>query len=425
MPWWNRYRVFILLFFSGISQLGYCWENFPEFQSLTETEQQTGFEGPSLLDSEYFSDILTYTKPPAWEYLWLVHPRAFDVSLGSLNTRRFMMDHRLKIRQPLSDRFEFRFTYFDESNLERQSIHHILEIIFWPWKKVGISAYGEPSFRKPNDDTGLALLLRPSDQHEIRIFNTFVDVTRLKYPDTPDTFIEPDLPYARGIVGRAWSKPKDEAQLGHFLEYAFRHETPTLWEFSEQNYLYRYWKLFTSLYARYQFSQFQSIAFRMQFDRKHESRSPTGSTTTEMGSWYTNRLTALGETTFYRLGPGQDWSGTLGLQYVGRHWVSDQGLGIYRDLLPYLSLRIPTWGPPSKKDHWILGYILTWHREHGSEAIGIRPGADGQIEQRFNLAYEFYVGEGGRLVLLASANMNEFGTRKTWGGGSGQLQLFF
>ncbi len=377
------------------------WENFPEYQSLTEVEQES-FEGPSTLYSQYFSDLLAYNTPPSWEYDWLSRNKALEVNFGSLSTTRFMLANRLKIHEAISDRFEVRFTYFDESNLERQSTHHIIELIFLPWKRLGLVFYGEPAFRKPNDDTGLALMLRPNDHHEIRIFNTFVDVTRLKYPDNPDTFLEPDLPYARGIVGRTWSDAS-------FLEYAARYETPTRWRFFNENYDYFYWKWFASFYGRRRLSDIHAAAFRIQFDRKHESRHPTGPVTAPVGNWYTNRLSTSAEWTAHSL--------TMGLAFAGRIWNTDRGIGFYRDWLPYLRLAV--------QDTWTFTYILALHQESGDEQIGIRPQFNRAFEHRLNISYGFSLKDKGRIVLLGSADLDRFGSNKTWGGGSGHLQLFF
>lgn len=421
----NFCALVLLCWLLAFTPRAHAWENLPEFQSLAEPEQQSGFEGPDSQYSEYFSDLLTYSVPPEWDYRWLSRSRALQLNFGSLNTMRFAMDNHLKIHQPITEHLEIRYTYFDESNFERLSSHNIIELVVKPWRQLGFVFYGEPSFRKPNDDTGLAILLRPSDRHEIRIFNTFVDVTRLKYPDTPDTFIEPDLPYARGLVGRAWGEPNPATGSGDFIQYALRYETPTQWQFNELNYRYSYWKGFTSLYARRQFSAALAAAFRLQLDRKHETRVSTGPTSAELGDWFTNRLTILAESTVYALGPYRDWDLTPGIELAARTWDTDLGTGTIRDLLPYVRIKIPAWGPPSRKGAWTLGYSLAWHREYGNGLTGIRTERDGSIEQRVNLTYEFSLGEFGSLLLLASADLDEIGTRRSWGGGSGQLQLLF
>ncbi len=414
----------LVLGWNAVMNVAFAWENLPEFQSLSEVEAG-GFEGPGMLNSEYFSDLQAYGVTPDWESRWLAHTKALQIDFGSLNTTRFAIDNRLKIHQPILERFEVRFTYFEELDLERQSNHYVLELVFNPWKFLGLVFYGEPSFRKPNDDTGVAILLRPSEQHEIRFFNTFVDVTRLKYPDTPDTFLEPDVPASRGVVGRMWSNPPSSGRRGDFVEYALRYEVPTRWQFFGQNYIYSYWKGFASFYASQQMSSDSSAAFRFEFDRKHETREAIAPTTAVIGDWFTNRVTVLAESTFYSKGPNHDWEITPGLQLASRQWISNQGNGSYRDLLPYLRFKIPAWGPPSAKDAWVLGYSLAWHRELGSPQIGIRPEKDGSVEQRLNVSYEFSFGDRGKLVLFASADLDQFGTGGSWGGGCGQLELFF
>jgi hypothetical protein len=177
-----------------------AWESLPEFQSLTEAEQEK-FESPLDLETEYFSDVLAYQKPMSWEYLWLTHEQALDISVGSVSAQEFMMDNRLKIQPWLLDELQFRFTHFEERSLERDSVHNMMELIYWPqwwpgwvFKKMGIAFYGEPSLNKRENDTGVALFFKPHDRHEIRIFETYVDVTRLKRNNRSDTFAEPNIP---------------------------------------------------------------------------------------------------------------------------------------------------------------------------------------------------------------------------------------
>ena len=78
-----------------------CTEWLPEFGSLTETEQAV-FEGPGFFGAEYPADTLNYLKPAVWEYLWLVHPRALDLNLGSTGAAHFQLESRLKVPGGLS-----------------------------------------------------------------------------------------------------------------------------------------------------------------------------------------------------------------------------------------------------------------------------------------------------------------------------------
>lgn len=421
--------IFLASLFSGTFALpprAEAFESSPEYQSLTENEQ-SGFEGPGLFGSEYSSDLLSYMKPVEWEYQWLVARNALDLNLGSLSSSHFLIDDRLKVHAPLSEAIEFRFHYTSERDRERDATHVMLEFDFRPLSNarwLGVALYGEPSLYKRENDTGIALVLQPSERHEIRIFNTFVDVTRLKRTDRNDNFVEPHLPYSRGIVGRLWSDP--DLKKGEFLEYAVRYETTTEWLFPDEGYLYRYWKAFAYMYGNLALNDRWSAFLRLQFDRKFESRERTDpqSTATE-DTWRTDRYFALARATLHRLGPNEGWTLSPGIEFAQRDWYTGQGDVIYRDLLPHLEWTLPGFSRGNSQDLWRLMYVATWHRAFGPIELRDPQDVEPAFEQRLNVSYEFRFGDQASLLLMATGDLDEFFTRKSWDGGSGMFRLNF
>ncbi|OFZ19302.1 MAG: hypothetical protein A2X94_04005 [Bdellovibrionales bacterium GWB1_55_8] len=418
-----HYLLFSVFFFAS-QAVAYEW--LPEFGSLTEAEQSE-FEGPGRFSSEYPADILSYLKPADWEYLWLLHPRALDLVIGSTGSAHFQIDQRVKIHAPLTDHLDFRFTYFESSDREKISEHTILELVFWPWKRFGISFYGEPEHFKRGNDTGIALLLRPSELHEIRLFNTFIDVTRLKRSDTPDNFVDPYLPYARGMVGRLWSDAGEGKT--EFFEYAFRYETKTRWNFPLDFYDYEYWKWFGSLFGQKSVAKAVDMNFRLQMDRKFESREPYSEESDQLfASWRTDRIKALVRAEFREFGPEGRWQFTPGLEFSKRVWTMESGEVQYRDLIPHMTLRLPGFGAGDREDFWDVGFVANWHRVFRAGAM---PGedsssdSDGLVEMKLNLSYGFNFGSSSKLILIATGDLNKFFTRRSWDGGSAQFQLFF
>jgi hypothetical protein len=415
-------------------------EWFPEFQSLTEAEQAL-FEGPVRLNKEYQSDVLTYRKPEHWEYLWLTHDLAFDFSVGSPGAVHFLVDNRAKLRTRLADAVELRFTHFEERNLERDSVHSVAELVFWPWPRAGFVLYGEPSLYKREDDTGLALLLKPQDRHEIRLFNTFIDVTRLKRNDRTDTYVEPDLPYARGLVGRVWQSPEEAvnyasgSRIGDFLEYAFRWETRTRWLFPDEKYEYAYWKGFASAFLSRKLAPGFHLNARFQLDRKLESRAPTDPTSAVPAAFLrTTRAFATARAVLPTLGPSEDWELTAGLEYAYRLWEAREGPYAYRDFLPHFWLSFPAFGNGVRRDRFAVGLEATWHRSSGDPAAFAFDEESAAVDGRLNLSYDFHFGGPSAedpaypkavLRLVVTGDIDELGTRQSWEGGNGQFRVHF
>jgi hypothetical protein len=405
-------------------------ETQPEYQSLTETEQEDGFEGPDRLGSEYQSDVLTFTKPDAWEYDWLANRQVLDVNVGSVSSTHFLIDNRLKVHAPLSDHLEFRFTYADERDRERDATHHMLELVVRPVRSLpaGLVFYGEPHLYKRDDDTGIALLLEPAPRHEIRLFNTFVDVARLRRNDRNDTYIEPYLPYSRGLVGRIWSGQRTTGGFGDFLEYAVRYDTKTKWLFPDEQYEYDYWKVFAYAYGSVEARPGLRLTGRFQFDRKSELRFPTSpSSSIAAEGWLTDRFFGIVRALWPGIGPRGSWDLTVGVEYAYRHWKIDADRVEYRDLLPHGILSFPAFGEGALQDRFEVGYDLTWHRVRGprSRLLPEKDDKDGAVEQRLNLGYQFNWGEKAAIRLVATADIDEFGTARSWEGGLGQVWLTF
>jgi hypothetical protein len=400
MKWQSSLVAFLLL-----TAPSFAMEDLPEFESVTEEEVEQ-FEGPDRVGSEYQSDILSYMKPELWHYEWISKPRLMDLSVGSLSATQFLMDTRIKVHAQLSPFLEFRFTAFDDRDFEKQSRQQIFEFVGWarPW--LGVSLYGNPDFSKRKNDTGVALLLRPSSRHEIRLFNTFVDVTRLKRSDAPDTFIAPDLPYARGIVGRIWSDREEGKK--EFLQYAFRHETRTRWLFPVEGYTHSYQKTFGSIFFSKLINPSLRLSVRSQLDHKRESRTPSD-------DWTTQRWISHARFLISGLGPRSDWELTAGAMTALRWWKRNSGTSISRDLLPMLSLSLPGYSSGQRKDRWNFGLIET-----------IRNSTEGDADEfRFSLGYDFQFGDTSTLRLQANGDLDEYGTPRAWEGGNAQLILNF
>jgi len=411
----------LILLLSGSA---HAVELVPEYHSLDEPET-AAFDSPADLGPEYASDLLAFTKSAKWEYLWLSTRKGLDLSIGSTGARHFMISHRLRVLENLDDRLEFRFHHFDESHREREASHAVFEFAAWPLPAWGLAFYGEPHLHKRKDDLGAALLLRPGPRREIRLFNTFVDVSRQDRNDRNDRFVRGSLPRSFGATARGWRDPREGR--GEFLEAAFRYDTPTRWVFPDEGLEYSYWKWTSSLWARRRIGDGPHVNVRIQADRKFEGREPRNAdSSVRSDALRTDRYFTTAQSEWERPFPGWDGGIIAGVQFAARDWRDRSGRAYYRDLLPHVWFLLPP-GKGSGRFH--LGYEFTWHREGGPSGIPGPRGPlgpdDGRIEHRLNIAYEAAWGDRAALRALISADLDEFLTRKTWEGGCLQFRTGF
>ncbi|HVK62738.1 MAG TPA: hypothetical protein VM432_14365, partial [Bdellovibrionales bacterium] len=279
----TAFVAFLLIAFFSPKK-AFAFDIFPEFHSLTENEQSE-FDRAFFVDAEYQSDVLAYSLPLSWDAEFATQNKAFQSAIGSLSNKIFQQDTRLKIHTDLVDRLQFRLTYFQQRDLDVDQTHFIMELVYRiaPWVK--LSVYGEPSHFKRENDFGLAALLYPTANHEIRLFHTWVDFTRDRHNDREDFFLEDHDPRSMGIVGRCSGCFGYSEKMADFLEYFVRYETPTKWSFPQSNFAYAYDMTTFGASARWTPNDGATfINARLQHSNKFEGLTVTGTSTEESGS---------------------------------------------------------------------------------------------------------------------------------------------
>jgi hypothetical protein len=397
-----------------------AWESYPEFMSMTELEQEST-PNPKIIDSEYQSDIRTYSKPTYMEEAWVSHQNAFDMTAGSISSKNFVQSDRLKLSKELAEDFEFRLKYINERNHEREAQFMILELLPWITPKWGISFYGQPYYRKRKNDMGIAIVYKPQTQHEIRLFNTFVDLVRNERNDRKDRFEKSNKPAAMGIVGRKWKIA--HAGRVDFLQYALRYEPHAKQFFPNEKFHYEYWKKFASVFWRTSLNETHVLTTRAQFDQKLERNSPTdpASAITET-TWMVERILAKVEWEWHEFYPNRAWYLMTSLQFAGRFWINDNHRIHHENLIPAIALIAPPVGTDK------LGYSFEFENPFfqatGPKHLLPERYEANAVEQRFNFGLEWFFGEYASIRLLFTFDLDHF-EREPFEGGNGQMHLVF
>ncbi len=410
------FQVFFIILFLN-STFSYAFENNLEFESLMEEESQS-FEKPK--GAEYQSDILTYQKPDSWEYDYLKSDIALDTSFGSISGENFMTNTRMKAKKRINSLIETRFTYFDEKDFEHFSNHFIAEFIFWINNQWGFGIYGEPSFRKAQDDIGIAAYYHPKENSEFKLFVTAVDLTRYRRNDKTDTFDKSHLPYAIGLISKSFDED------GSFLQYGMRYETKTNWKFPDQNLNYEYKKASANAYMRRPTHQDHFYITRIQWDEKLENRSaiiPSSTPTAE--AWTNRRVLILTKYQIINFMNYPDVEFKPGLLFAHRDWLTTNGNLYYNDIIPNVSFKLPSKITAEYKSFWELGLDTTFHQFSGADAIDTPGDKNRTFESRFNSIYELNLKSQASLRLIATFDLDRIGKSDIFQGGCGQFKISF
>lgn len=393
---WLRFKFFALWVFT--SSVSAAYESFPEFRGLDTTEASS-FDRPQDITSEYSSDFVTYLKPLSWDHSFYFSGQAYDVSAGSLSSKEFQLDQRLKVYKALNPFLEFRLSWFQDRDLEEDASGQIVEMIYWTPARVGLSVYGNLSLFKSENDLGMAVLRR-SEEGEVRLFVTLPDFQRNQRNLNSDRW--DTAPVVYGFLLRRQPKPNI------YSEISLRYEAPARWEFPDQQKAYDYQRqtLQVSLQRR-------NWSLRLFADRKHESQGPLSGSSVTNEVWQRDRH-------FAYLDREMDLAGRplrVGIHWFHRDYLKMNQTLIYRDIIPVLWYE---WSP-----NWDLGYdsTLHWVADYGN-LLSESPKSFG-TQHRLNLGFNHAFHKAGKLRLLMTVDLDRFGSGETWEGGAAQLQLNF
>ena len=388
-----RIHVFLLTVLTGLRSSAF--ELKPEYRSLSS---ERGFElmNPRLIDSEYQSDLQTYSTSP-----WMPgQPRGgvgrLYVSAGSLSATQF--DYHLlgELRKRLSPGTRVLFTRVEEQNYEEAFNASMLELE-WGTAPFGVSVYGSLSRMKREDDVGVALTYRGA--RETRFFATLADFTRSDRNDDGDFFDQGSEALVYGFVSRA--------QIGaQGSEFYIRREAPVSWRSPvlRQQYLYEQT-------AIGQARTTANMSFRWFVDRKE----------TSVRDLNTDRLRSMLRDRYEVEVRSIDSDGPLivesGILWVSRHWHDENSRRLtHQNLSPFLWLRFHSGIE--------VGWETMFFRAFGDLTLAsdtIRSEAE---ESRINLRYRHRFAESGELVLALTADVDR-AEGGFFEGGHGQFAVDF
>lgn len=404
---------------------------FPEFHGLSEHEASE-LDRTSIIDSEYQSDFITYFRSSDWDSAFHAKSMAYDLSLGSFNHTHFLHHDRLKLHKKLSGSLQFRFTYFKQRDFDVDQSHAILELVQNLTSRFSLSVYGQPSHFKRQNDLGVALLIHLSPTHELRLYNTWIDFTRLEqHNDRSDRFIKGSEPIVFGLTDRWYSGENDIP--GQFFETFVRIEPSVRWDirFDQHEYKYRMTTIGTASRLALKSWPQAYVNTRLQFSKKFEGFTPYSTSSSKSQSSLKRYLV---QSAFSLEAPPKTIFGRQaviepGIGWFHRSWRDHQNQYLdHRNLVANIWLKLN--GPeraPGQYDTLAIGYESTFFSSSGDLA----PAADQlkawAVEHRANLRYSFAFHENASLAIALSGDIDAAirGSGGLFEGGNGQFRIFF
>lgn len=354
-------------------------------------------------DSEASSDYITYQRPFEWEGSWWRSTRAFDLTMGSISSKQFLNDQRLKLYAPLSESVEFRLHWLQERDFEQDRIAMPLELRFRLTPEIFMSILGQPSLYKAEDDVGVALAVRTTATTEFQLTGLWGDFQRNQ----------------RNLNSDRWSK------------------APVAWTFTATDLSGEGASDFTRFEVHYEPKSVRSLGTSPTRTLSYQSAYFSGLTTFGLGSSLGYRILAdrasdvdhtnsTNRTRFRSLNQIEyaTYGGPVrvrpGANFFYREIHLDAGREYYREILPTIWADFPETDKAWARTSWSLGYDATVFNRDSSER-----GDDRAIEHRLNVKWNMTFTKAGELSLLFTFDLDRFGSDETWEGGCGQFRLLF
>ena len=403
-------RTLLFYFFIFFSKPAICF--FPEYEHHSR-QDQSEINSPRFFDGEYLSDKTTYELPMQWMLPWLSNDKVFQYGAGSLGPTRFLTRGRLKLNQPLAQGLEFKLAFLDRGDYEAHKNAILLELSWKLFDWLKISAYGEPSTLKKDDDFGLAITLYQGLQHSLRLFNTWVDFSYNKRNEEKGRYSK--TPISSGLVWRWIHSDSDEAS-----EFSLRHDQETQLNDTQLGRTYVYGWTSAQWFGRFSLgpNNLDHLQFTVNAEKGFEG--DTFNTDNGVQRWETERYSL-----WLQHQSNEAWIDLYGIRYAYQEWRSQQGNVIHSDIIPHLW--IPLFYKQSdglsQKIHG--GYEFTWHKGKGETQLRSQLDTNNKLEHRGNLRYELFFGSATSMNILLTMDLDKFGTGETWEGGSIQFSTVF
>lgn len=410
---------------------GTAFEFDPEYQSFAT---QSGFVviDPKQIDSEYESDILTYSLSPLTQ-AQLMRQRFVSgsstrgsalISAGSLSATQFDQKLRAEIQSPLNPALRFKFLRTEHQNYEENSSHSIFELEgrileLSPDDGIFFSAYGEVTRQKREDDVGFAIVrrkLHPTSgdgdgeiHHgsETRAFITFADFTRSGRNDAGDRFNSDKEPVVLGFTHRRSSATS-------FSEIFYRRETAFEWNDPAIGKTFHYARsVLGFLWLRPSSnSPKEGLSLRGQWDRTETGLQTTSTNVFDLIHRSRLRLEARRTRTLTK-----SLMLESGFMWTSREWIDENGSVLFHEnAVPFLWVQ--------HDSGFDLGAEVTVFGRYGDASMGSPTTRTSAIESRLNARYRISFSEQAELLLALTLDVDR-AEGGAFEGGHSQFKMTF
>ncbi len=355
--------------------------------------------------AEYSSDYLNYQLPAAAEREWLLGKNQYQFSVGSLSSKEFLVEQRLRIQSALAGPLDFQLTWFDESDWDENQQDFFWELGLksgrhWRWL-----SFGNIDSNKAENDIGVGGEYHFDSLKKLRFAVLFPDFQRniRSQDDTEWT----SRPVVWSVVGSSASTDTRD-----FYQYYLRYEPRSVLHNKAQQTYSGLEKYTLGLNGTHD----AAWQYRLHIDLKREVQETQVLKTVYYSSRYMTTLDYTWKLENLELRPG--------VFVLYRRWDKNSQYATVTDYTPSFWVSFPVHSRSDWSTQHQVGWDMVIHQLDNPSVIA-EDRSDEALESRLNYRYEIGFNERGSLGFIFSMDLDEFGSPQTWEGGAAQLRLFF
>lgn len=398
-------KFFLLIFLNIIS---FSAKAFVENYSFFGSEEERDINGPQNIDGEYYSDLFAFRLNVSHDFNFLNSTNAYDMYVGSISSKKFATQQRLKLHHKISKKLFFDLVYLEKENFEEARKQFMSGLTFQFLDGFSVSAYTSLNSDKSKNDVGVSINMNTHQNHQIKLFANLVDFDFSKRNDVDAQ--DHKKPMNIGLSG-VWLGEKMQ-----YLQYYIFQNTSVERESLSLNEKYIFEELRYGLRGKKRFTKDWDINFDFEGFTGKEGRFSTVSYDPNTDViWNREGLRFLGQF--------ESLKTIWGLEYNYRHWSADQGSITHSNVMPHVWYKMLLNQNALILPHNIdLGLEASFHKASGPVSLRSSTDKDSDINSRFNLRLHYKFSETAFLNLLLSADLDD---KFSWEGGGGQFQTLF
>lgn len=380
---------------------------FIESYSLFGSEEAKTVNGPDVIDGEYYSDILAFRNQLIKDYNFMKAVNAYDIYLGSISSKQFAIQQRLKLNQKLSDNIYFDLVYINKENFELAREQFLTGLSYRLTDRMSLSFYTSLYSFKDQNDIGVSGEFTITRNHKFKIFLNSADFgfNQRNQINAQDK----SRPLNLGLNGE-WMNDNFE-----FFNYYAYINTSTEREFLDINQTYVFNERRSGFRGRIKLNSIYYLNFDLDFSQGRESLFSSNAPDPINDKIYDR-------TSFTTLNQLETLNWIFGYEYNYRYWKSDQGSVQHSNFLPHVWYKVKTNSKPYFPTGIDLGLETSIHSAKGNKSLRSSSDENEALNSRFNLRLIYKISENSSLNFLLSADLDD---KFSWEGGGGQFNVYF